>query len=749
MEGKMIGQTISHYTILEKLGEGGMGVVYKAEDTKLKRNVALKLLPTSISNVAARRRFIHEAQAASSLDHPNICSIHEIDETPDGRMFIVMPCYEGETLQAKIERGLLEVEEMVSIAIQVASGLSKAHEKGIIHRDIKPGNIFVTTDQHVKIIDFGLAKLVGRPRLTKTGTTVGTTAYMSPEQAKGEIVDHRTDIWSLGVVSYEMATGRLPFRGDHEYALMYSILNEEPTPIADLRADVPIELERIINLTLAKIPKERYESARALLIDLKSFEKKIESEVSDGRGSRIQRKPSVAVLPFVNLSTDKEQEYFCDGMSEEIINALTHVTGLHVVARTSVFAFKGRQTDIREIGRKLNVETILEGSVRKAGRRVRITAQLVNIADGYHLWSEKYDRDMEDIFAIQDEIGLAVADKLKVELFGVEKTAILKRHTLDLEAYNLYLKGIYFLRKYTVDGFSKAIDCFERALERDPGYALAYYGLTEVFYVTTYFGNKAPNEAYPRAKSYVKKALELDDTLGEAHAALGLVYAYYDWDWKRAESEMNQGLGLNPNSAMVHMSHSWLLSLTERHNEAIIAARRAQELDPLSNIVNAHVGLACVWGRRYDDAIEELLATLTMEPSFYLAHYYLGLAYRAKSMIKEAIGEFERAVELGSGAPWPAMILAAAYFDSGKKTQGKGLFEELKRRAEHEYVPPMGFFYIQLARGEAEKALDWLKRACAQHDSFLPWCNVIPIQCYRIPDEPRFRELLIKAGLEK
>jgi len=745
----MIGNTISHFKILEKLGEGGMGVVYKAEDTRLKRLVAIKFLSSSISDATGRKRFVQEAQAASSLEHPNICSIYEIDESPDGRMFIVMPCYEGETLQDKIERGPMTLEEAADIARQVASGLSKAHEKEIVHRDIKPGNIFITSDGLAKVVDFGLAKLGGRAKLTKTGMTAGTVAYMSPEQLKGEDVDQRSDIWSLGVVLYEMITGRTPFRGEYEQAMSYSILNEEPAPVADLRSGVPMQLERIVHSALAKNPEERYESTRAMLEDLKSLEREIGTVITERPPSKVRRRPSVAVLPFVNVSADKEQEYFCDGIAEEIINALAHVAGLRVVARTSAFAFKERQGDIREIARKLSVEAILEGSVRKAGRRLRITVQLVNAADGYHLWSEKYDRDMEDIFAIQDEIGLAVADKLKVELLGEEKSAILKRHTIDLEAHHFYLKGIYFFRKYTADGFSEAIHNFEQALERDPDYALAYYGLSEVFYVATYFGNMAPNEAYPLAKSYVKKALDIDNTLGEAHAALGLIHAYYDWNRKRAENEIQQALQLAPSSAMVRMSCSWVLSLTGRHDDAITEAKRSQELDPLSNIVNTYVGFACIWAGRYDEAIEELLATLAMDPDFYLAHYYLGLAYRGKLMIEEAMEEFEIAVELGAGTPWPTMILTAAYFELGKKARGEKLFESLKRRLEHEYLPAMGFFYIHLARGEMDEALDWLKQACAQHDSFLPWCNIIPIDCYRIPDEPGFRRVLLKAGLRK
>jgi TolB-like protein/Tfp pilus assembly protein PilF/tRNA A-37 threonylcarbamoyl transferase component Bud32 len=744
----MIGKTISHYKILEKLGEGGMGVVYKAEDTKLKRTVALKFLSPSFSDKTSRKRFVQEAQAASSLEHPNICSIHEIDETPDGQVFIVMPCYEGESLQARVERGPIDLEEAVSVATQVASGLSKAHEKGIVHRDIKPANILVTSDGLAKIVDFGLAKLSGRTKLTRTGTTLGTIAYMSPEQLKGEDVDQQSDIWALGVVLYEMVTGETPFGGDYEQAVAYSIMNEEPPSVTDLRTSVPMELAQIINMALAKIPGERYENARAFLAALELLRKKLEFGAPEGGLPRRPRQPSVAVLPFVNLSVDKEQEYFCDGMSEEIINALTHVKGLHVVARTSAFAFKGQQADIREIGRKLNVETVLEGSIRKAGKRIRITAQLVNIEDGYHLWSEKYDRDMEDVFAIQDEIGLAVAEKLKTELLKEEKAAVLKRHTLDVEAYNAYLKGVYFLRMYTEGGFRKAFEHFERALEKDPNFALVYYGLGELFNVSSYFGSMSPHKAYPRAREYLNKALEMDDTLGEAHAALGLVYAYYDWNWKLAEEELRQALQLNPNSSMVHMDYSWVLSLVQQHDKAIAEVKRAQELDPLSDIVNTHVGFACIWGSRYDQAIEELRTTLTMNPNFYLARYYLGLAYRAKSMIEEATAEFEKAVGLGTGTSWPATILAATYFESGKKAKGDRLFEDLKKRARDEYVPPMGFFYIHLARGESDMAFDWLERACVQHDSFLPWCNIIPIDCYRIPDEPRFRELLIRAGLQ-
>jgi len=739
---------VGHYRIIEKIGSGGMGEVYQALDSKLNRKVALKFLPQHLcQDEDYRKRFTREAQAAAKLDHPNIVTIHEVGEFK-GRPFFVMEHVEGLSLREIIRQRKLSIAEAVTLTIQLCEGLQEAHESGIVHRDIKPSNIIVDRKGRAKLFDFGLATIKGTDRLTKTGSILGTVAYMSPEQAKGNTVDHRTDIWSLGVVLWEIVTGQLPFRADNEYALMYSILHDEPRLVSDLQANVPPTLEHIVHLALAKILEERYESVQAFMADLKSLENTLQSGSSEGSSSKDQFQQSVAVLPFVDLSANKDQEYFCDGIAEEIINALTHVAGLHVVARTSAFAFKGRQADIREIGRKLNVGTILEGSVRKEGKRVRITAQLVSIANGYQLWSEKYDRDMEGIFTIQDEIGLRVANKLKSELLDEEKKAILRRHTNDPEAYILYLRGIYFLRMYTGPGFKQAIDYFKSALKKDPNYAPAYYGLAETYYVMTYFGNMAPSDAYPSAKAYAMKALEIDHLLGEAHAALGLVHVYYEWDWKAAESELKQAQQLTPNSAMVHMSYSWLLSLTKRHDMAIIEAKKAQQLDPLSNIINAHVGLACIWGGQYDHAVQELQMTLAMNPSFYLAHYYLGLAYRAKSMIEEAVAEFEKAVELGSGIAWPTMILAAAYFEIGKKAQGKKLLENLKQRSEHEYVPSMGFFYIHVACGEMEKAAYWLEQACTQHDSFLPWCQVIPIDCYRIPDEPRFLDLLARAGLQ-
>ena len=447
----MIGQTISHYRILSKLGEGGMGVVYKAHDTKLGREVALKFLPGGLTgDPRARERFIYEAKAASGIDHPNICTIYEIDETDDHRIFIAMACYEGETLKQRIARGPLETGEILDVAIQIARGLARAHEAGIIHRDIKPANIIITTRGEVKIVDFGLSKLLGLAKLTRTGMTVGTAAYMSPEQARGEEIDQRTDIWSLGVVLYEMLTGLCPFRSEYEQALIYSILNEEPAPLGSLRPDIPEEMDQLVQKAMAKVPVERFRYAGELLAELSFLAKRREAESDRLLIGAAKALPSIAVLAFTNLSADKENEYFSDGLAEDIIDALTQVPGLRVMARTSAFAFRGKEADVREIGARLNVEHILEGSVRRSGSRLRVTAQLVKASDGYHVWSQRFDREMTDVFAIQDEISQAIVEKLRLRLSAGRP--LVKRYTENLAAYDLCLKARYHLLKMTQEG---------------------------------------------------------------------------------------------------------------------------------------------------------------------------------------------------------------------------------------------------------------------------------------------------------
>jgi serine/threonine protein kinase/tetratricopeptide (TPR) repeat protein len=744
----MIGRTISHYKILDKIGEGGMGVVFKAEDVKLKRTVALKFLPQELMrDQEARVRFIQEAQAAAALDHPNICTVYEIDES-NGQTYIAMAYVDGQSLKEIIEAGQLELEEALNITSQVAEGLREAHKKEITHRDIKPANIMLTTEGRAKIMDFGLAKLSWGVELTKTATVMGTIAYMSPEQACGKKVDQHTDIWSLGCVLYEMLAGRRPFRSTHDQAAIYSILNDEPEPISKLRADIPVNIEKILESCLQKEPHNRYPDMDALLNDLKFVATMDRTQLSKAIPPK-EEPPSIAVLPFVNMSADPEQDYFCDGLAEELINSLTKIKDIKVVARTSAFAFKGKSIDVREIGKQLNVEKVLEGSVRKSGNRLRITAQLINVADGYHLWSEKFDREMEDVFAIQDEISLAIVDNLKLTLLKKEEKALLKRYTEDPEAYNLYLKGIYNLRMYTAEGFQEAIRYFELTLQKDSNYALACYGLAEVFYAISYWANVPPHEAYPKAKEYAKKAIDMDEDIGEAHAALGLVYTFYDWNWSEAEHELKKALELNPSSAIIRMSYSWFLSLIERHDEAIFEAKRAQELDPLSPLIISHIGLACVYGSQFDKAIDELKAGMILAPNFYLMHYYLGMAYRAKSMRKEAIAEYERAVDLSGGAPWPALILTTCYFETNQTNKGEKLLRSLELRGKREYLPSMGFSYIYFVRNDMDRALYWLERACEEKDSFLPWCAIIPFVDWQLFNEPKLRPLFEKYGLIK
>jgi serine/threonine protein kinase/Tfp pilus assembly protein PilF len=751
----MIGKIISHYKILEKLGEGGMGAVYKAQDTKLKRTVALKFLSMqALGSEEEKIRFVNEAQAAAALDHPSICTIHEIDEA-DGQTFIAMAYIEGLSLKEKIGSGPLKLEEALGIAIQVAEGLQEAHDKGIVHQDIKSGNIMVTSKGQAKIMDFGLAKLVGGIQLDKAGTIMGTAAYMSPEQAQGKPVDHRTDIWSLGVVLYEMVTGQLPFKGDYEQAVIYSILNEELESIKDLRSKVPMELERIVNKSLVKSPDERYQHIKNILVDLKSLRKELESIISKEQPAKKEPQPSIAVLPFTNLSADKEQEHFCDGMAEEIINALTHVEALRVVARTSAFSFRGKEIDIREIGKKLNVETVLEGSVRKAGNQARITAQLVNIADGYHLWSEKYDRNIgelccpEDIFAIQDEISLAIVDKLKVKLLGGEKAKLIKRHTEAIDAYSLYLKGRYFWNKRTEESLRKAVGYFEQAIQKDPGYALAYAGLADSYILLAEYSLLPPKDAFPKAKAAVITALKIEETLAEAHTSLAFIKTLSDWDWMGAEKEFKKAIESNPGYATAHQWYAEHLTMTGQYAEAIAEFKRAQELDPLSLIIGVASAVTLFCGtRRYDRVIEECQKVLEMDPNFGGALNVLGMVYRERAMYEEAVEAFQKARTFDEGNTWVTAELGHAYAVSGNRSEAQKVLDELEQLSKRSYVPPDNIALVYLGLGKIDLTFEYLEKAYEDRSVGLSWLKADPI-FDSLRSNPRFTALLKRIGLEK
>ncbi|UCG30680.1 MAG: protein kinase [candidate division WOR-3 bacterium] len=740
----MIGKVISHYKILEKIGGGGMGVVYKAEDIKLKRIVALKFLPHEFSDdVTAKKRFIQEAQSASSLDHPNICTIHEISETYEGQLFIAMACYEGETLKHRAEKGPLAINEAAKIALGVAQGLAKAHEKGIVHRDIKPANIFITSDDQIKILDFGLAKLAGTSRITKTESITGTVAYMSPEMVRADDMDHRTDIWSLGIVLYEMLTGRLPFKGDNWEATMFAISNTAPVSVIQLRKDIPLSLERIITKTLQKKPQDRYKDIKTVVADLWAVDTKDISLIAAAKPSA-----SIVVLPFTDMSPAKDQAYFCDGIAEELINSLTHITDLRVVARTSAFAFKGRDTDVREIGRMLNVDHVLEGSVRKSGDRLRITAQLVDVADGYHLWSERYDREEEDIFTIQDEISLKIVDKLRVEILSDEKTSLQKRHTSNVDAHNAYLKGRFFSQRLAKADIEKAIRFYKQAIELDPHYARAQAAMAHCYCLFGLYYYLPPKDSFPVARIAAKKALEMDDMLALAHAAMSVIHFLYDWDYESARQRIERAIELDPNCVSSHSDCSGYYAMIGKMDNAIAELKRALELDPLSVNHHVHLGLYYIKARKPEKARQQLLKTLEFSTDHPWALWLLAITYALDSQYNKGIKLLHDALNVAKG--YPPIVAALGWFFamSGDRTRARRVLKELHEKARKSYVWPFLFAKIHAALGENDKAFEWLEKAYQERDCSLSHLLTDEsVDCIRT--DPRFDDLLKKIGLYK
>ncbi|MDP2885502.1 MAG: protein kinase [Ignavibacteria bacterium] len=661
----MIGTTVSHYRIIEKLGEGGMGIVYKAQDLKLDRLVALKFLPQNITPTEAEKtRFIHEAKAASALDHPNICNIHEIDETPEGQVFIAMAFYEGATLNKKVEQGPLKLNEAIDIAIQIAEGLHPAHKKGIVHRDIKSGNIMITEEGQVKIVDFGLARTTGLTRLTKTGATIGTVPYMSPEQARGEKVDHRTDIWSLGVILYEMVTGRLPFHSAYSEAIVYSIFNEEPPPLTSVRSDVPMELERIVKKTMQKSVADRYQHVDEMLTDLRTLKKELESGVAKEppekarprrkhvalyvgvaalavilvvgglllfRGEKRQTSiSSIAVLPFQNLSTEGPHAYFAGGLHDELLTQLSKVAALTVISRTSVMGYAGTRAPLRQIASELGVGSVVEGSVQVVGDRLRVNMQLIDAATDAHLWAERYDRTLDDAFAIQSDVAQQIVAAVGAALSRTERQGLTAAPTMNAEAYRLYMQGReYVIRPgYLRQNWEIAQQLFERALALDPGFAVARAAVSEG-HGAMYWWRYDPSPARAaRQREEAEAALRLAPDLPQAHVAMGLAHYWGRRDYRRALDEFAIALRGLPNDAQLWFFIGAVHRRLGNWNEVASAFERATQLNPRdANLFYDLGGQTYQVMHRYAEAVRAYDRALSLAPDLHVAAIRRGEIY--------------------------------------------------------------------------------------------------------------------------
>jgi len=818
--------SIGPYQIVKLLGSGGMGKVYLAHDPRLNRQVAVKLLSYYDAALEERiRRFQKEAFAASALNHPNILTIYEVGDF-EGHNFIATEFIDGVTLRARMGHRELPFAMALEIAIQVASALSAAHEAGIVHRDIKPENVMIRADGFVKVLDFGIAKYSqatgGEESLveTKPGALIGTAPYMSPEQARGLPVDARTDIWSLGVMLYEMVTSRVAFMGETPGETISLILHKEPAPLARYADNVPAELERIIAKALTKNREERYQTAKDLLIDLRNLKRKLEVDaeiertvspesrtlVSTGGGrsaaatasgplgttapakdehftssaqyfvSGIKQHKvattlallvliaaavligaylrarntavaidSIAVLPFQNKSTEADTEYLADGLAESLLYRLSQLPNLKVSPTSSVLRYKGKEIDPVKVGQELGVNAVLSGRIVQRGDNLTISAELVDVRYNKLLWGEQYDRKMSDLLATQREIAREIVDKLKLKVSG-EEEGLTKHYTDSNEAYQLYLKGRFYWNKRTGDTIKKSIEYLNQAIEKDPGFALAYAGIADCYVVPV--TGLPPRESMPKAKAAAVRALELDETLAEAHTSLGRVLAIYEWDWPGAEKEFKRAIELNPRYAIAHQWYGGYFEAMGRRNEAIAERKLAQELDPLSPIVNFELGLAIYYSRDYDGAIEQFQKTLELDPNFPPAQQFLPAAYEEKGMYDKAVPEFKKAISLLGGREWSLTRggLGHLYAVMGKKSEALALIDELKLLAARGYVPSTSIALVYAGLGEKDQAFAWLEKGYEEHAFQMQWLHVEP-RWDSLRSDPRFASLTARVGL--
>ena len=807
----LTGQEVGYYLIEKKLGCGGMGEVYLAQDVRLGRSVALKLLdPDLTRDRATRERFLREARLASSLDHANICTIHEVGEADD-RLFIAMQYVEGHTLREVIDGQPLSLDSLLSIGLQVADALAAAHSQAIVHRDIKPANIMTTSRGQAKVLDFGLAKLLepgereAETHLTMTGAVMGTPVCMSPEQARGEWVDHRSDVFSFGVVLYEMATGRIPFSGRSKADIISALLSQTPTPAAELNQEIPPSLSAVIDRALAKEPNERYQTMDEVIAELRQVVTEVggldrlfsSSDIPHGvvplvgpghqrrrraLGFWIQNRraailfgvmavlliglamalyyssrpaqpqpvtpiKSIAVLPFKPLLAESRDEALELGMAETLINKLSNIRQLTVRPLSAVRKYTSLEQDAAAAGREQRVDAVLDGNIQRSGQKVRVTVRLVRVTDGKKLWAEQFDEQFTDIFSVQDSVSSKVSGVLAVTLTGEERELMTKRQTVDVEAYQLYLMGRYHLNRLTDEGLRKALDYFQRAIDKDPSYALAYAGLADAYISLGDFDALPPKESFPKAKQAASQALKLDEHLAAAHVSLANARFLYDWDWAGAESEFKRAIAINPTDADAHQMYGYYISSRGRSDEALREMQQAQALDPLSLPKITSLGEILYVARRYDEAIAAYRKALEMDPNSGFTHWAIGRAYLEKGMYPEAIASFQKAIPLSGDSPDEPAELGRAYARSGRKAEARKIADDLIEQSQRRYIAPCVIASLLAALGEKDQAFVWLDKAYEVHDFILVMLKVEPM-FDSLRSDPRFTVLLKRVGLE-
>jgi eukaryotic-like serine/threonine-protein kinase len=788
---QLVGQTLGHYRILEQIGAGGMSVVYRARDEQLERDVAVKVLPPgTLTGDQSRKRFRKEALLLAKMNHPNIETVHEFGNCQDTD-FLVTEYIPGAALDAKLAAGPLPEKQVVQLGLQLAAGLAAAHQLGMVHRDLKPGNLRVTPGGHLKIIDFGLARLVlpvaevaSTVSLSESGEISGTIPYMAPEQLRGETSDARSDIWATGVVLYEMATARRPFEAKLANALAADIIHKPPLAPRQIKPYLSAELERIILKCLDKEPENRYQAAKELGVDLRRLTVSgsdtgfavpvlarkrwrwpvagvaalvfvtlllLALDVGGWRdlllGGGAAQIRSLAVLPLENLSRDPEQEYFAEGMTEALITDLSKIRALRVISRTSAMHYKGTTKTLPEIARELGVDGVIEGSVLRAGNRVRITAQLIAARTDRHLWAETYERDMQDVLGLQSEVAQSIAGEVKARVTSEEDAGFAKRGPVNREAYEAYLKGRYFWNRRTPESLAHAAALFQQAIHIDPTFALAYGGLADSYISSGPISGARPDDIYPKAKEAASQALVLDQTLAEAHSSLAIEKDFYEWDWAGAEAEHKRALELNPSYAIAHQWYGVHLGILGRITDGMAELRRAQELDPLSLMINTNIGQFLFFAGDYDRASEQFRKVLEMDQNFMFARINYALVLMQKGSYDEAITQLQTAAKpSGMRLPWALGNLARAYAKAGKRAEAVEVLSEIQKISKQRYVPPLAIAAGYLGLDDHKRALDLLDEAVKDRSAGGFFLKMSPGWA-PLRTDPRFKNALQTMGL--